>query len=120
MIERGAVHWVDLGTATQGDLRPANRRPVLVIQADAFNRSRIATVLVAVVTSNLTAGGMPGNVLLPSAPTGLPRDGVVNVTQVLTLNRHDLEVPAVGMVPLALMIQVDHGLSQVLAIGSNT
>lgn len=118
MIERGALYWVDLGDAVDGDHRPAKRRPVLVVQADPYNRSRIATVLVAMVTSNLTAAGMPGNVLLPAAESGLPRDSVVNVTQILTLNRYELDLPAAGAVPLALMNEIDEGLRQVLAIGA--
>lgn len=117
MIERGGLHWVDLGEVIEGDHRPAKRRPVLVVQADPYNRSRLGTVLAVVVTSTLAAATMPGNVRLPAIQTGLPRDSVVNVTQLLTLNRHDLELPAAGVVPQSLMRQVDDGLRQVLGLG---
>lgn len=115
MITRGGIHWVDLGDTTPGDHRPAKRRPVLVTQADAFNASRLPTVVVAAITSNLARAGLPGNVLLPAAESGLPRDSVVAVTEVLTLNRYELEDPAVGRVPSHLMTQVEAGLG--LALG---
>jgi mRNA interferase MazF len=60
---------------------------VVIIQADAFNRSRIQTVIVAVITSNAELAKVPGNVLLPSRVSGLPKDSVVNVSQLATLDR---------------------------------
>ncbi len=66
---------------------PGTRRPVLVIQADSFNRSRIQTVIVSVITGNTALADAPGNVMLPANLTGLPRDSVVNVSQLLTLDR---------------------------------
>lgn len=113
MIERGTIHWADLGPATGS--RPAKRRPVLVIQADAYNASRLSTVLTAVITSNTALAAMPGNVFLPAAATGLPRDSTVNVTALATLDRHDLEDLA-GHVPAALMQDVDRGLRRVLGL----
>ncbi len=111
MIGRGDVCWAELGP-TVGS-RPAKRRPVLVIQADSYNQSRLATVLVAVVTSNTALAAMPGNVFLPAAATGLPRDSVVNVTAVITLNKSDLS-DHVGQVPDGLLHEVDRGLRRVL------
>ncbi len=113
MIERGQVHWVDLGPAVGS--RPAKRRPVVVVQADVFTRSRLATVIVAVVTSNTALGAMPGNVFLPAALTGLPRDSVVNVTALVTVDKQDLS-DAAGTVPGVLMQQVDRGLRRVLEL----
>ncbi len=113
MITRGDIHWADLGDANGS--RPASRRPVLVIQAASYNASRLATVVVAVVTSNTAMASMPGNVFLPAAAPGLPRDSVVNVTAVATLNKDDLG-RAVGSVPQHLMREVDAGLRQVLAL----
>lgn len=113
MIERGAIHWADLGEAVGS--RPAKRRPVLVIQSDPYNRSRLATVLVAVLTSNVRLAAAPGNVFLPAAATGLPRDSVVNVSALATLNKSDLAEP-VGQVPPPLLRAVDTGLRQVLAL----
>lgn len=113
MIQRGAVHWVDLGEPVGS--RPGKRRPVLVIQSDQYNVSRLATVLVAVVTSNTDLAAMPGNVFLPAAATGLPRDSVVNVTALITLDKTDLDERA-GEVPLAVMREIDVGLRRVLQL----
>ncbi|GAB3504474.1 type II toxin-antitoxin system PemK/MazF family toxin [Amycolatopsis cihanbeyliensis] len=113
VIERGGIHWADLGEP-EGS-RPAKRRPVLVIQSDPYNASRLSTVLVAVLTSNTKLAAAPGSVFLPSAATSLPRDSVVNVTALVTLNKPDL-AQHVGDVPLALMREVDAGLRQVLGL----
>ena len=113
VIERGGVYWADLGQPVGS--RPANRRPVLVIQSDSYNESRLATVLVAVVTSNTALATMPGNVFLPTAVTGLPRDSVVNVTALVALNKSDLS-EQVGQVPSRLLDDVDRGLRRVLSL----
>lgn len=107
MIERGGIYWADLG-APSGS-RPAKRRPVLVISADSYNVSRLATVVAVVVTSNTSLAVMPGNVFLPATATGLPRDSVVNVTALVTLNKEDL-VDYAGNAPLALLREIDRGL----------
>lgn len=113
MIRRGDLCWVDLGPTVRS--RPAKRRPVLVVQADDYNRSRLATVICAAVTSNTQLAALPGNVFLPVAATGLPKDSVVNVTALLTLDEADLEQP-IGLVPEALMEAVTAGLRRVLHI----
>lgn len=113
VIERGGLYWADLGPAVGN--RPAKRRPVLVIQADSYNVSRLATVLAAVVTSNTALATMPGNTFLPASATGLPRDSVVNVTALVTINNTDLSDP-VGAAPQALMRDVDQGLRRVLGL----
>lgn len=110
MIERGSIYWAYLGAVGS---RPAKRRPVLVISATAYNRSRIATVLAAVVTSNTSLAAMPGNVFLPAAASGLPRDSVVNVTALVTLDKSDL-AEHVGNAPGALLDEMDRGLRRVL------
>lgn len=116
MIQRGDIYWIDLGEPVDGDHRPAKRRPVLVVQSDAYNDSLLATVVVIALTSNLTASAKPGNVLLPQPDTGLPRDSVANVTQVSTVNRHDLPGPRAGQVGAALLQRVDAGLAAVLGL----
>jgi mRNA interferase MazF len=88
---------------------------VLVIQADPFNRSRIQTAIVAVITSNLELADVPGNVLLPARSTGLPRDSVVSVSQLLTLDRGFLTGHA-GTLPPRLQGSVDDGLRLVLQL----
>jgi len=107
VIDRGDIYWADLGDP-EGS-RPAKRRPVLVVQSNSYNESRLATVLVAVLTSNTSLAAMPGNVFLPAITTGLPRDSVVNITAIVTLNKDDLG-HSVGTVPEVLMAEVDRGL----------
>ena len=88
VISQGDVWWADLPSAVGSE--PAFRRPVVVVQSDAFNQSSISTVVCVAVTSNLHWAGSPGNVLLPARATGLRRESVANVTQVVTLDRRDL------------------------------
>jgi mRNA interferase MazF len=113
VIGRGDIHWVDLG-APEGS-KPAKRRPVLVVSADPYNHSRLGTVLVTVITSNTRLAAMPGNVFLPASATGLPRDSVVNVTALVTLDKSDLR-ERVGTTPPMLMRDVDRGLRRVLGL----
>ncbi len=113
VMGRGDVYWADLGEPARS--RPAKRHPILVIQADQYNVSRLATVLAAVITSNTALATMPGNVFLPAAATGLPRDSVVNVTALVTLIKSDLR-DRVGSTPAGLMKGIDQGLRRVLAL----
>ncbi len=118
MPTRGDVHWCDLGEPSGS--APAKRRPVLVVQADEYNRSRLATTIVAVLTSNTTLAAMPGNVFLPALATGLPKDSVANVTALATVDRHDLDPHPVGRVPAHLMLDLEHGMRRVLGLGAGS
>lgn len=113
MIRRGGVYWVDLGEAVGS--RPAKERPVLVVQANPYNASDLATAVAAVLTSNTSLSAMPGNVFVPGVASGLPKDSVVNVTALVTVNKDELIGPA-GELPTSLMDQVDRGLRQVLEL----
>ncbi len=86
---------------------------MLVIQANSFNRSRIQTVIVAVISGNLRLGDAPGNVLLPAEATSLPRDSVVNISQLLTLDRSFL-TEQVGTLSHHLLADVAEGLRLIL------
>jgi mRNA interferase MazF len=86
---------------------------VLVVQSRPYNASRLATVIGAVITSNTGLAAMPGNVFLPAVATGLPRDSVVNVTALVTLDKEELGEPA-AHVPDSVMVAVDQGLRGVL------
>lgn len=112
-LARGDVWWADLpepdGSA------PGYRRPVLVVQSDAFNRSRLATVTVVALTANLRLVDAPGNVLVSSSVSGLPRDSVANVSQVLTIDRRRL-TERVRRLPPRVLVQVDNGLRLALAL----
>ena len=113
MTGRGSICWADLGEARGS--KPAKRRPILVVQADPFNASRLNTTIAAVITSHTGLAAMPGNVFLPAAASGLPQDSVVNVTALVTLDKTDLEEP-VGHLPISLMHEVDRGLHRVLGL----
>ena len=88
VISQGDVCWADLGEPVGSE--PGFRRPVVIIQGDAFNASRIATAVVVSLTSNLRLGTAPGNVVLDARGTGLPRDSVANVSQISTVDREAL------------------------------
>ncbi len=113
MIRRGEIWWALLldpdGSA------PGFRRPVLVIQSSEFNRSRIATVVVAVLTSNTALAAAPGNVLLRKRASGLNRESVVNVSQVITIDKNFLTV-RVRQLNADAMEQVGDGLRLVLGL----
>ncbi|MGE0039586.1 MAG: type II toxin-antitoxin system PemK/MazF family toxin [Vicinamibacterales bacterium] len=113
VVERGQVWWADLGSPEGSE--PAFRRPVLVMQSDAFNRSRIRTVIAVVLTSNLRLVGAPGNVLVPAKASGLPKDSVANVSQVVTLDKTYL-TDAAGRLRGPLLADVEAGLRLVLGL----
>lgn len=113
MIRRGSICWADLGEPRGS--KPARRRPVLVIQSDPFNASRLATTVATVITSNTALAAMPGNVFVPAAVSGLPRDSVVNVTAIVTLGKSDLD-DQIGQLPASLMDDIDRGLRRVLGL----
>ena len=112
-IQRGEIWWADLPEPRRSE--PGYRRPVLVVQADSFNLSRIQTAIVAAITTNVELADAPGNVLLPARSAGLPRDSVVNVSQLLTLDRSFLTEQA-GTLPPRLQRSVDEGLRTVLQL----
>jgi mRNA interferase MazF len=113
VIRRGSICWADLGEPRGS--RPAKRRPVLVIQADPYNASRLNTTLAAVITANTGLAAMPGNVFVPATLSGLPKDSVVNVTALITLDKTELD-DEVGQLPPTLMSDVDRGLRRVLEL----
>lgn len=87
-IAQGDVWWADLPEGRGSG--PGFRRPVVVVQGDALNRSRIATVVCVALTSNLKWATAPGNVVLPPSGTGLPKESVANVSQLVTVDKADL------------------------------
>jgi len=113
VIQRGEVWWANLDEPSGSE--PGFRRPVLVVQNDAFNRSRIATVIAVALTSNLRLLDAPGNVLLPARASGLMKDSVANVSQVVTLDRDSL-VKRAGRIDAAAMRDVDQGLRLALSL----
>jgi len=111
VISQGEVWWADLPEPVGSG--PGFRRPVIVIQGDAFNRSRIATVVCVPLTSNIRWAEVPGNVFLPSGATRLSLDSVANASQVVTLDR-ELLTERVGKLSAAKLQLVLSALDAVL------
>lgn len=110
-MERGEIWWAELGVP--GGSEPGHRRPLLVVQSDAFNRSRIQTTIVVALTTNVRHADAPGNVLIPASESGLPRDSVANVSQVVTIDKI-LLTERVRKIPPRFMRAVTEGLKLVL------
>ena len=110
---RGEIWWASLPNPVGSE--PGYRRPVVIIQDDTFNQSRIGTVIVAAITSNIRLAEAPGNVLLPREASGLAKKSVVNVSQILTLDKTFLTERA-GALPAHLREAVDEGLRTVLCL----
>ena len=112
-MRRGEIWWADLPAPVGSG--PGYRRPVLVLQSNVFNASRIATVIVAAITSNLDLARAPGNVRLGRRQTRLAKESVVNVSQIATLDRRIL-TKRVASLSSETMHRVDAGVRLVLAI----
>ena len=106
-IRQGEVYWMDFGPVAGS--APAERHPCVVVQSDVFNRSRIATTVVCLITSNLSLSRAPGNVALSEGAANLPKTSVVNVSQVLTVNKTEL-VERVGRLPSSIIDAIRDGL----------
>lgn len=113
MIQQGEIWWAELPEPRGSE--PGFRRPVVVVQGDAFNRSRINTILCVTISSNLRLTDAPGNVLLPVSVSRLPKESVANVSQVITLDRKFL-TERVGRLPSGLLQAILDGILLVLGI----
>ena len=108
---RGEVWWADLGLPLGSE--PGFKRPVLIIQDNSFNRSRIQTVIVASITSNSALGEAPGNVYLNKEESGLPKNGVINISQISTIDKRRL-LEKVGVLTRLTISEVNIGLEMIL------
>jgi mRNA interferase MazF len=113
VMKRGEIWWASLGEPNASE--PGYRRPVLVIQSDEFNQSTIRTVICAVISSNLNLATAPGNVHISSRSSGLPKPSVINVSQVITVDKSVL-TDRVKSLDIQSMNQVEDGLRMVLKI----
>ena len=112
-MKRGEVWWADLGKP-QGSA-PGYRRPVVVVSSDTFNDSGISTVVVVVVTSNARLAAAPGNVAVSASESGLPKDSVINVSQILTVDKGVL-CDRVGHLASPRFHDVERGLRKVMGL----
>jgi mRNA interferase MazF len=111
VIEQGAVFWVDLGEPKGSE--PGYRHPHVVIQNNVFNESRINTVVVCALTSNLKWAKAPGNVLLGEGEANLPKQSVVNVSQIFTVDKRDLD-EQIGVLTQRRVRQILDGIRLVI------
>jgi mRNA interferase MazF len=116
-IRQGDVCWVDLGVPTGSE--PGYSHPHVVVQSDVYNRSRLRTVVVCALTTNLRRAEIPGNVLLSEGEANLPKSSVVNVTQIFTVDRSDLGEP-IGRLSRRRVREIVSGIQLVLAPASAT
>lgn len=112
-MKRGEIWWAALPAPTGSG--PGFRRPVLIVQSDPFNDSRISTAIVAVITSNLALAESPGNIRTAKNESGLSKPSVINVSQVLTIDK-SLLTARVKSLPAETMTRVDNGLRLALAL----
>ena len=112
-MQRSEIWWASLPEPIGSE--PGSRRPLLIVQSDEFTRSRIATVLGVVLTTNPRLAEAPGNVLLPRASTGLPKDSVANVSQIVTADKRFLTELASTLAP-RLLSRVGDSLRLILSL----
>ena len=112
-MKRGEIWWASLPEPIVSE--PGYRRPVVIVQSNEFNASLIRTIIAATITTNLKLAEAPGNVLLPRKLSRLPLDSVVNISQVVTLDRLFL-VKRVSALPTDIIAQINDGLKLVLAL----
>ncbi|WP_198145895.1 type II toxin-antitoxin system PemK/MazF family toxin [Desulfonatronovibrio magnus] len=111
VIKRGEIWWAEL-PEPQGS-GPGYKRPLVIIQANEFNESKINTVIAAVITTNLRLAAAPGNIILPKKKSKLPKESVINVSQIITIDKSFL-TEKVNSLPMSVMLQVDEGMRLVL------
>jgi len=112
-VKRGQIWWAELPDPIASE--PGYRRPVVIVQSDEFNRSRINTVIVTTISSNLRLADAPGNIKLSKGKTGLNRESVANVSQVITIDKRFLS-EKVGQLDNVTLQQLDDGLELVLGL----
>jgi mRNA interferase MazF len=111
MVKRGQIWWAELDEPKASE--PGYKRPVLIVQSNDFNQSRINTIVAVVVTSNLRLADAPGNVKLSKAKTGLSKESVANVSQIITIDKQFL-VENIGQVDSKILLEIDDGIRLVL------
>ncbi len=113
ILNRGEIWWANLYEPIGSS--PGYRRPVLIIQADDFNRSNINTVLCAAITTNIRLSQAPGNIFLPMKDSGLPKDSVINISQIVTLDKNNLTERVRRLKP-AIISNLEYSLKLILEL----
>lgn len=113
VIERGQIWWTELPEPRGSS--PGYEHPIVIIQSDGFNQTKLNTVIGAVITSNLDLSEMPGNVLLKKEQSELPKDSIVNITQIVTIDKSEL-LEYVATLSERKVEQIEKGLRLVLSL----
>ena len=113
-MQRGEIWWAQLNDSPVGS-SPGYRRPVVIVQCEALNQSRLPTVIVVAITGNLDTAQAIDNILLQPQDSALPRESVVNVSQVLTLDRSQM-LERVSMLPFEIMFSLNASLRRILEL----
>ena len=113
VIKRGEIWWAELPEPVGSE--PGYKRPLVIIQSNEFNNSNINTIIAAVITSNLNLAAAPGNILLPAKKSKLPKKSVINISQLITINKSFL-TEKVHTLSNKVMEQIDNGIRLVLKL----
>ena len=113
VIKRGQIWWAELPEPVGSE--PGYKRPLLIIQSDDFNKSKIHTIIAAVITSNIRLSAAPGNILLSTKKSKLPKKSVINVSQLITIDKLFL-TEKINTLPRSIMTKVDEGIRLVLQL----
>jgi mRNA interferase MazF len=115
IFKRGAVYWADIMTPRGSE--PGHRRPIVIVSANGFNVSRIRTVLAVAITSNKNLANAPGNIFIPADKSGLPKDSIINITQIMTVDKQYIG-EQITTLPNLVMSEVENSLRLVLDLHS--
>jgi len=113
VIKRGEIWWAELPEPVGSE--PGCKRPLVIIQSNEFNNSNINTIIAAVITTNIHLAAAPGNILLPAKKSKLPKKSVVNISQLITINKSFL-TEKVHTLSNKVMEQIDNGIKMVLKL----
>ena len=113
VIKRGEIWWANLPTPVASE--PGYRRPILIVQSNDFNISKIATVIGIVITSNIKLAQASGNIFLPQKVSGLSKDSIVNVSQIITVDKTFL-TECIAVLPQRYVTQIEEGIRLVLSL----
>jgi mRNA interferase MazF len=113
VIKRGELWWAELPEPVGSE--PGYKRPLLIVQSNEFNNSNINTIIAAIITTNTRLAAAPGNILLPAKKSNLPKNSVINISQLITIDKSFL-TQRIHTLPNKIMEQIDDGIRLVLKL----
>ena len=112
-MERGEIYWVNFGVPIGSE--PGYKRPAVILQSNTFNQTRIRTVICVVLTSNLDLLEAPGNILIERVVSGLPKDSVLNISQIYTVDKQSVE-QKIGRLPESYIHRIDASIRLIMDV----